>query len=81
MGLSITTKLAPRRYVGQMMGIWFLTSALGSLIAGLAAGRFNPEALQEMPMLYGQIVLMMAGTGGLLLLFHRTLLRLMGGIR
>jgi POT family proton-dependent oligopeptide transporter len=79
-GLSVTTKLAPRRYVGQMMGIWFLTSALGSLIAGLAAGRFNPEALQEMPMLYGQIVLMAAGTGILLLLLLKPLRRLMGGV-
>jgi POT family proton-dependent oligopeptide transporter len=79
-GLSVTTKLAPRRYVGQMMGIWFLTSALGNLIAGLAAGRFNPEALQEMPTLYGQIVLMTAGTGVLLLLLLRPLRRLMGGV-
>ena len=79
-GLSVTTKLAPRRYAGQMMGIWFLTLALGNLIAGLAAGRFNPEALQEMPMLYGQIVLMSAGTGVLLLLLLRPLRRLMGGV-
>ncbi|MEZ5564159.1 MAG: peptide MFS transporter [Gammaproteobacteria bacterium] len=79
-GLSATTKLAPRRYVGQMMGIWFLTSALGNLIAGLAAGRFNPEAIQEMPSLYGQIVLMTAGTGVVLLLIYRPLRRLMGGI-
>jgi POT family proton-dependent oligopeptide transporter len=79
-GLSVTTKLAPRRYVGQMMGIWFLTSALGNLIAGLAAGRFDPEALQEMPTLYGQIVLMTAGTGVLLLLLLRPLRRLMGGV-
>ena len=80
-GLSVTTKLAPRRYAGQMMGIWFLTLALGNLIAGLAAGRFDPEALDEMPMLYGQIVLTTAGTGVLLLLLLRPLRRLMGGVR
>src|SRR5690606_4982815 len=34
-GLSSMTKLSPRKYVGQMMGIWFLASALGNLIAGL----------------------------------------------
>lgn len=79
-GLSATTKLAPRRYVGQMMGIWFLTSALGNLIAGLAAGRFDPQAIGEMPMLYGQIVLMTAGTGIVLLLIYRPLRRLMAGI-
>ncbi len=80
-GLSVTTKLAPHRYAGQMMGIWFLTIALGNLIAGLAAGRFNPEALEEMPLLYGQIVLTTAGTGVLLLLLLRPLRRLMGGVR
>ena len=79
-GLSVTTKLAPRRYAGQMMGIWFLTLALGNLIAGLAAGRFNPEALDEMPMLYGQIVLTTAGTGVLLLMLRGPLRRLMGGV-
>jgi POT family proton-dependent oligopeptide transporter len=79
-GLSVTTKLAPRRYAGQMMGIWFLTLALGNLIAGLAAGRFDPEALEEMPMLYGQIVLTTAGTGVLVLLLLRPLRRLMGGV-
>lgn len=80
-GLSVTTKLAPRRYSGQMMGIWFLTLALGNLIAGLAAGRFDPEALDEMPMLYGQIVLTTATTGVLVLLLLRPLRRLMGGVR
>ena len=34
-GLSSMTKLSPRKYVGQMMGIWFLATAVGNLIAGL----------------------------------------------
>jgi proton-dependent oligopeptide transporter, POT family len=79
-GMSVTTKLAPRRYAGQLMGTWFLTLALGNLIAGLVAGRFDPEALAEMPMLYGQIVLTTAGTGVVLLLLLRPLRRLMGGV-
>ena len=33
-GLSSITKLSPARYVGQMMGIWFMGSALGNLVAG-----------------------------------------------
>jgi POT family proton-dependent oligopeptide transporter len=80
-GLSITTKLAPRRYVGQMMGVWFLTSAIGNLIAGLAAGRFSADAIDAMPALYTQIVLMTGGTGLLLLLLLRPLRRLMGAVR
>ena len=37
-GLSAVTKLAPPRLVGQMMGVWFLATSLGNLIAGLLAG-------------------------------------------
>jgi len=51
-GLSSMTKLSPRRFVGQMMGIWFLASSLGNLIAGLVGGRVDPEKLEQMPMLF-----------------------------
>lgn len=51
-GLSSMTKLAPRRFVGQMMGVWFMASALGNLIAGLVGGHVDPENLAEMPQLF-----------------------------
>jgi POT family proton-dependent oligopeptide transporter len=51
-GLSSMTKLSPRRYVGQMMGIWFLASSLGNLIAGLVGGSVDPEKLEQTPMLF-----------------------------
>jgi len=51
-GLSSMTKLSPRRYVGQMMGVWFLATALGNLIAGLVGGNVNPENLSETPKLF-----------------------------
>lgn len=47
-GLSSVTKLAPHRYVGQMMGTWFMGAALGNLVAGLVSGRIEslpPEQL------------------------------------
>jgi POT family proton-dependent oligopeptide transporter len=53
-GLSSMTKLAPRRFVGQMMGIWFTADALGNLIAGLVGGHVNPNNLNEMPQLFGR---------------------------
>ncbi len=40
-GLSAVTKLSPARRVGQMMGIWFVGTALGNLFAGLVAGRLE----------------------------------------
>jgi POT family proton-dependent oligopeptide transporter len=78
-GLSATTRLAPHRYVGQMMGIWFLATALGNLLAGLIAGGFRHDALADMAGLYTQIVLTTAGAGLILLLLVRPLKRLMGG--
>jgi POT family proton-dependent oligopeptide transporter len=51
-GLSSMTKLSPRRYVGQMMGIWFLASAVGNLIGGLVGGNVDPEKLEQMPWLF-----------------------------
>ena len=77
-GLSSVTKLAPKRFVGQMMGIWFLATSLGNLIAGLLAGRFNPETLNEMPGLFMQIVVISVGSGVLLLLFVKPIKKLIG---
>jgi proton-dependent oligopeptide transporter, POT family len=51
-GLSSMTKLSPRRYVGQMMGVWFLATAVGNLIAGLVGGNVNPEDLAQTPKLF-----------------------------
>jgi POT family proton-dependent oligopeptide transporter len=80
-GLSSMTKLAPKRFVGQMMGMWFMGTALGNVIAGLIAGRFRHDALEDMPALYTQIVVTTVGVGLLLLLFAKPLKRLMGGVR
>ncbi len=51
-GLSSMTKLSPRRFVGQMMGIWFLAASVGNLIAGLVGGSVDPEKLEQTPQLF-----------------------------
>ena len=56
-GLSSMTKLSPRKYVGQMMGIWFTASGLGSLIGGLVGGHVDPENLEQMPQLFTRTTL------------------------
>jgi POT family proton-dependent oligopeptide transporter len=76
-GLSSVTKLAPKRLVGQLMGAWFLATSLGNLIAGLIAGSFSAEAVQQMPRLYLQIVLTTASTGLVLLIFSRPIKSMM----
>ncbi len=77
-GLSATTKLAPHRFVGQMMGVWFLGASLGNILAGLLAGEFTGDAVAEFPALYLQIVLTCSGFALLLLVFSRPIRRLMG---
>lgn len=80
-GLSTVTKLAPVRFVGQMMGVWFLASSLGKLLAGLIAGTFDASDVASMPDRFLGIVWYGVGVGLLLLLLSRPLTRLMGGVR
>ena len=75
-GLSAVSRLAPKRFVSQMMGIWFLGSALGNLLAGLLAGRFNPESLDDMPGLYIQIISIAVAAGIFMLLLAYPVRRL-----
>lgn len=77
-GMSAITKLSPRRLVGQMMGVWFLSLSLGSILAGLFAGGFSADAVDEMPGLYMQLVLMTVGAGVILMLASGYLKRLAG---
>jgi proton-dependent oligopeptide transporter, POT family len=51
-GLSSMTKLAPRAYVGQMMGIWFLATSVGNLVAGLVGGHVDPTKLEQTPLVF-----------------------------
>jgi POT family proton-dependent oligopeptide transporter len=51
-GLSSVTALAPKRFIGQMMGVWFMSISLGNLVAGLLGGNVDPEKLNEMPLLF-----------------------------
>jgi len=62
-GLSATSKLSPAKYLGQMMGIWFVGAALGNLIAGLIGGNFDPENVQEMPNIFLNVVWVSIGAG------------------
>jgi POT family proton-dependent oligopeptide transporter len=51
-GLSATTKLAPARVGGLMMGVWFLSLSLGNYLGGRVAGLYESFAL---PTLFGVV--------------------------
>jgi POT family proton-dependent oligopeptide transporter len=74
------TKLAPRKLAGQMVGIWFLATSLGNLIAGKLAGDFDVQHLQAWPGLYFHIALMPATLGVLLILLAKPVRKWMEGV-
>ena len=76
-GLSSMTKLAPRKYVGQMMGIWFLATSVGNLIAGLVGGQVDPEQLEQMPQLFTATTLALVAAAIVLALLIRPIRRMM----
>ena len=79
-GLSFYTKLTPKRFVGQMMGMWFLSLSLGNLVAGLIAGEFDANNVAAMPGQYMRIVYFTLGLGAVLLALSRPVKKLMGNV-
>lgn len=77
-GLSIVTKLAPARIVGAMMGLWFLSIAVGNKLAGMAGGLF---ATLPLPKLFGAVALVTFVAALILLAITPWLRKLMGGVR
>jgi POT family proton-dependent oligopeptide transporter len=80
-GLSSMTKLAPPRFVGQVMGLWFLSMALGGNLAGQLSGEYDSSNLLSLPGLFLKIFWWGAVGGGVMLLFTPLLKRLMGDVR
>ncbi len=80
-GLSYYTKLTPKRFVGQMMGMWFLSLSLGNLVAGLIAGEFDANNVAAMPAQYLHIVYFAVGLGAVLLILSHPVKKLMGTVR
>jgi POT family proton-dependent oligopeptide transporter len=79
-GLSSMTKLSPRKYVGQMMGIWFLASALGNLIGGLVGGNVDPEKLDQMPQLFTTTTVFLMAAALILALMIVPIRKMMAGV-
>src|SRR5206468_11594395 len=77
-GLSIVTKLAPPRIVGAMMGLWFLSIAVGNKLAGMAGGLFDQLPL---PRLFGAVALTTFAAAAMLLVVTRPIQKLVGAAR
>ena len=80
-GLSSMSKLAPTRFVGQALGVWFLATAIGNNLAGQIAGEFDGSNLAAMPHQY--LFIFWWGLIGGVVMFAITPIakRLMGGVK
>ncbi len=76
-GLSVMTKLAPSRIVGQIMGVWFLAASVGNYLAGELAGHFETLPLTQ---LFGIIAAVNVGVAVVVFLVAPMIKRQMGGV-
>ncbi len=77
-GLSAVTKLAPPSRISQMMGLWFVATSLGNVVAGLVAGRL--EALEPSPLFFA-VTTIIGSAGFVALLASPFIKRLMGDVK
>jgi len=77
-GLSAVTKLAPASRISQMMGLWFVATSLGNVVAGLVAGRL--EALEPSPLFFA-VTTIIGSAGFIALAASPWIKRLMGDVK
>ena len=80
-GLSSMSKLAPARFVGQALGVWFLATAIGNNLAGQIAGEFDATNVAAMPQQYLNIFWWGIIGGALMFAITPFARKLMGGVR
>ena len=80
-GLSNMSKLVPPRFVGQAMGMWFLSLALGGNLAGQLTGEYDASHLESLPALFLKIFWYGAIAGVVMLLLTPLVKRLMAGVK
>ena len=77
-GLSLSTKLAPRAFPTQMVALFFLSVALGTAMSGTLASYYSEDHEVAYFGILGAIAVVL---GLILLAISRPLSRLMGGVR
>jgi POT family proton-dependent oligopeptide transporter len=80
-GLSNMSKLVPPRFVGQAMGMWFLSLALGGILAGQLTGQYDASHLESLPALFLKIFWYGVIAGAVMLLVTPLTRRLLAGVK
>ena len=55
-GLAAFSKYSPKKYIGQMFGLWFTASAIGGVLAGLLGGDALGSGLDSISPVFGFMV-------------------------
>ena len=80
-GMSAASKLVPRRFVGQSLGVWFVSISLGDLIAGGIAGNIGAAAPSAMSQQFMRIFWFAALCAAALAVCAPLLRRWAGGVK
>ena len=80
-GLSNMSKLVPPRFVGQAMGVWFLSLSLGGNFAGQLTGQYDASHLESLPALFLRIFWYGIIAGAVMLALTPPTRRLMAGVK
>jgi POT family proton-dependent oligopeptide transporter len=80
-GLSNMSKLVPPRFVGQAMGMWFLSLSLGGNLAGQLTGQYDASHLESLPALFLRIFWYGIIAGAVMLALTPPTRRLMAGVK
>jgi POT family proton-dependent oligopeptide transporter len=73
-GLSAMTKLAPMRYAGLMLGVWFLAASVGNFIGGNVAGLYDAFTTDQ---IFTAVTVFVLAACALLLVFVRPIKRML----
>jgi len=71
-GLSLVTKVAPKRYVSMLMGMWFLSSFLGNYLSGFIGTFYS---VLKGNVFFALLAGLAAATGVVMWLFNRPIQR------
>ncbi len=71
-GLSLVTKVAPKRYVSMMMGMWFLSSFLGNYMSGFLGTFYSVLPGNQF---FAMLAALAIATGVVMWLFNRPIQR------
>ncbi|MBX9686167.1 MAG: peptide MFS transporter, partial [Candidatus Obscuribacterales bacterium] len=80
-GLRTVDQLAPRRFAGLTLGIWFLSVSAGNFLAGYFSSLYSQENMMHNALLYGKMALALLAASALLALISPRLRKFMGAVR